>query len=410
MSQSRLPLEGVTVADFTTFLSGPYATQILADLGARIIKIEPLTGDTSRGVPPHYLEGESAYFLGMNRKKESIALNLKEERGQKIARDIISHCDVVIENYRPGVAARLGLDAEVIRTEQPHLTWASISGFGQYGQMRDFPAYDMIVQALSGGMSLTGDPDREPVRMGIPAGDLGAALFVNIGILAALFDRERTGTGRTIDVSMLDGQLSMLAYQATYALMTGNAPRAQGSRHDSIPTYRSFRGSDGRMFVVTAITDRMWRNFATVINRADLITDERFATADDRLTHKVELWPLLEEAVLARPAAEWVNLLMQDGVPTALIKNVPEALHDAETNGRGMILTVTGPVGEQLRAVDTPIRFNGGRDRDTAGYPPSLGGHSAQILKEFLLMNAQEIDALEDEGVIANNPAEAAMT
>lgn len=406
MFRQNLPLEGVTVTDFTTFLSGPFATQMLADLGARIIKIEPLTGDTARGIPPHYLEGESAYYLGINRSKESITLDLKKDEGQRIAQDLIRKSDVVIENYRPGVAARLGLDAEAMRSEQPGLIWASISGFGQYGEMRDGPAYDMIVQALSGAMSLTGEPGRDPVRMGAPVGDLVAGLYANIAISAALFEREKTGQGRTIDVSMLDGLLSMLAYQSTYALMSGVVPGPQGSRHDSIPTYRSFRAGDGRTLVVTAITERMWRDFATIVGRSDFTEDPRFTTADARLENKEELWELLEQALSARPAIEWVEKLNSHGVPAALIKNVPEALEDAERSGRDMILTLTGPAGEQLRTVDTPIRFDENQPR-IATYPPRLGEHTQSVLQEFLQYSDAELSSLEDQGVIADLPAHA---
>jgi CoA:oxalate CoA-transferase len=408
MPTQKPPLDGVTVVDFTTFLSGPFATQILADLGARIIKIEAPTGDNSRSIPPHYVDGESAYFLGTNRGKESVALNLKDERGRDIARTIIRGCDVVIENFRPGVASRLGLDAVTIRNEQPPLVWASISGFGQYGQTRDDPAYDLIVQALSGAMSLTGEPDGEPVRMGIPSGDLTASLFANIAIITALFEREKSGEGRTIDVSMLDGQLSMLAYQATYSLLTGVAPKGQGSGHDSIPTYRSFRAGDGRTFVVTAITDRMWRELADMVDRRDLLSDSRFTTPDLRLANKTELWPILVQAMTARPAAEWVEELMSRGVPAALIKTVPEALQDAEKNGRDMILTLTGSTGQQLRVVDTPIRFSG-QSTTNATYPPLLGEHTYKILNEFTRFSDDEISNLLNSGVVSVPESRAAL-
>lgn len=245
------------------------------------VTFETFTGDSSRSIPPHFINGESAYFLANNRNKSSIALDLKKPEGLAIALDLISRVDVVIENYRPGVSGRLGLDIAKIREEHPRLIWASISGFGQEGEGTRRPAYDMIVQALAGAMSLTGEAGRPPVRLGIPAGDLVAGLYAAIGILAAVRDQIEHARGRTLDISMLDGMLAMISYQATYSLLTGVAPQPQGSRHDSIPTYRAYRGGDGKQFVVTANTERMWRDMCVVIGRPELVRGQPLQGAGD---------------------------------------------------------------------------------------------------------------------------------
>ncbi|MDB5819276.1 MAG: carnitine dehydratase [Rhizobacter sp.] len=284
------PLAGYRVLDLTTFLSGPFCTQILADLGAEVVKLEAPEGDSSRAIPPHFVEGDSAYYLGINRNKQSLAVDMKNPDGLALVRKLIAEADVVVENYRPGVAMRIGLDIEALRKARPSLVWASISGFGQTGPWKDKPAYDMIVQALSGVMSLTGEPGRPAVRLGIPAGDMVAGMYAAIAINAALADRERHGEGRTIDVSMLDCQLAMLSYQSTYALVAGTTPHAQGARHDSIPTYRSFVARDGRELVVTANTERMWRGLCDGLGLGSLPPDPRFASGGKRLKNRHALW------------------------------------------------------------------------------------------------------------------------
>jgi crotonobetainyl-CoA:carnitine CoA-transferase CaiB-like acyl-CoA transferase len=264
-TNERPPLEGVRVIDLTTFLSGPSATQLLGDLGADIIKVESLDGDSSRAIIGPTVLGDSAYFLANNRNKRSIAIDLKSPRGLGVLKRLIAGADVVVENFRPGVTTRLGFDAETVVSTQPAIVWASISGFGQDGPLRDRPAYDMVVQALSGVMSLNGHPGSPAARLGIPVGDVVAGLYAVIGILAALQARHETGRGRIIDVSMLRGQLAMLSYQALYTHLDGVAPGPQGAGHDSIATYRTFKGGDGREFVVTANTPRMWEGLCRVL-------------------------------------------------------------------------------------------------------------------------------------------------
>jgi crotonobetainyl-CoA:carnitine CoA-transferase CaiB-like acyl-CoA transferase len=393
------PLAGYRILDMTTFLSGPFCTQILADLGAEVVKLEAPSGDSSRAIPPYFVKEESAYYLGINRNKRSVAVDMKRPEGMALTRSLIDAADVVVENYRPGVLARMGLDIEALRKARPELIWASISGFGQHGPWRDQPAYDMIVQALSGVMSLTGEAGRPAVRLGIPAGDMVAGMYASIAINAALADRERSGQGRTIDISMLDCQLAMLSYQSTYALVAGITPQPQGARHDSIPTYRSFVAGDGRELVITANTDRMWKGLCVALDREALTGDPRFATGALRLTNREALWPLLEEAFLARAAADWIEPLQREGVPVALIKNVPEALYDARAAGRGMVASLRDEAGDSIEVVGNPIKFSG-ETESPATYPPRLGADANHVLRAWLDMAPGDIQALTDSGAL----------
>lgn len=399
------PLTGYRILDLTTFLSGPFCTMILGDLGAEVVKVESPEGDSSRAIPPHFVGDDSAYYLGANRNKKSLAIDMKQPEGLALVKRLIAESDVVVENFRPGVAARIGLDIDALRVATPSLIWASISGFGQTGPWRDKPAYDMIVQALSGVMSLTGEPDRPAVRLGIPAGDMVAGMYAGIAINAALVDRERRGgrhgQGRVIDISMLDCQLAMLSYQSTYSLVAGITPRPQGARHDSIPTYRSFIGGDGRELVVTANTDRMWRGLCEGLGLTDLVADPRFASGGKRLANRDVLWPLLEAAFLSKPAADWIDHLNALGVPIALIKNVPEALEDARQAGRDMVVHLEDDAGHQADVVGNPIKFVG-EPAVAASYPPALGADAHAVLSDWLHWDADEVDALQEKGVISS--------
>jgi CoA:oxalate CoA-transferase len=394
------PLSGYRILDLTTFLSGPFCTQILADLGAEVVKVESPEGDSSRAIPPYFVGDDSAYYLGINRNKRSIAVDMKQPAGLELVKRLVAQSDVVVENFRPGVAARIGLDIAAFCAADARLIWASISGFGQTGPWRDQPAYDMIVQALSGVMSLTGEPGRPSVRLGIPAGDMVAGMYATIAINAALADRERSGQGRVIDISMLDCQLAMLSYQSTYSLVAGVTPQPQGARHDSIPTYRSFVAGDGRELVVTANTERMWRGLCEALGLPALVNDPLYATGAKRLENRDTLWRLLEKAFLARDAAAWIDPLVKKGVPVALIKNVPEALRDARASGRDMITTLVGADGETIDVVGNPIKFFGAQELP-ASYPPALGADAELVLNDWLGMATSEVQALHSAGVLA---------
>jgi CoA:oxalate CoA-transferase len=388
MTPLDAPLVGLQVLDLTTFLSGPYATQILADLGADIVKIEPPGGDSSRLIPPYFVDGDSAYFHSVNRNKRSVVADLKTASDLALVRSLAQVADVVIENYRPGTLARLGLDYAEVAATNPAVVWCSISGFGQDGPYRDRPAYDMIVQALSGGMSLTGLPDGPPVRSGIPLGDLAAGMFAAIGTLASLRQRADTGRGRHVDISMLDCQISMLSYQGAYHLLAGAMPGRQGRAHDSIPTYRGFTAADGVDIMITANTERMWQELCRVLDVTRLLNDPRFVDGAARQAHRGELEPVLEYAFLARTAAEWLPLLHAAGIPAAPVNTVADALDDQHVRHRRMVRDVEDDNGRpRLRLLGNPVKFcDSGSERPFRS-PPKLGQDRQQVVDDWLDTN-----------------------
>jgi CoA:oxalate CoA-transferase len=399
MTAQELPLNGLRVIDLTTFLSGPFATQTLADLGAEIIKIEARDGDASRHIPPYFVGDDSAYFLANNRNKKSVNINLKSAEGVHLLEQLIMKADVVVDNFRPGVTERLGLNVEEICARNSRLIWASISGFGQTGPWRDRPAYDMIVQALSGVMSLTGEPGRPAVRLGIPVGDLVAGMYAVIGILGALSSVRNSGRGRIIDVAMLDSQLAMLSYQAVYALVSGTTPKPQGAGHDSLVTYRSFRGGDNREFVVTANTERMWVGLCAALDLEELIDDPRYANAALRLEHREPLWQILEARFAEENAEFWVDKLVEHHVPSALIKTVTEALLDARRSDRGMVVHLEDTERGAFDAIGSPIKFID-TEPHPLRYPPRNGQDTQAVLSELLELTPLQFDRLRKAGVI----------
>jgi crotonobetainyl-CoA:carnitine CoA-transferase CaiB-like acyl-CoA transferase len=397
------PLNGIRVLDLTQFLSGPFATQVLADLGADIIKLEPPQGDPIRAVPPHFVDENSVYYLCINRNKRTVAVDMKVVQGRELVKRLALSSDIVMENFRPGVLDRLGLSADALREEKPSLIWCSISGFGQDGPYRNKPAYDMIVQALSGGMSLTGESDGAAVRAGIPIADLGAGLYSAIGILAALNRRHATGKGETIDISMLDCQAAMLCYQAAYYMHSGVVPGRQGRGHESIPTYRSFACKDGVAVVITANTERMWQGLARVLKREDLPADPRFATNKDRLAHRHALWPILDEAFRARNADEWLPLLEAEEIPVGVVNTLDRVVSDPQILYRDMVLSLEGPDGKRSGVMGNPIKL---KDADGEGenYPRDLGADTATVLSEVLELSGKEIaDLIAAKAIIAKD-------
>lgn len=391
------PLAGLRVLDLTQFLSGPYCTLILGDLGAEIVKVEPPQGDSSRHVPPHFVGDDSAYFLSINRNKKSIVLDLKSEEGRDLLRRLALVSDIVVENFRPGVLERLGVSPEALRQEKPSLVWCAISGFGQSGPYRDKPAYDMIVQALSGGMSMTGEKGRGAVRAGIPLGDLAAGMYAAIGILAAINRRHQTGQGEMIDISMLDCQAAMLSYQAAYHLHSGHVPDRQGSGHDSIPTYRTFTAQDGIEVVITANTERMWQGLCRALGVTHLIEDPRFLTNRERYKNRLELWPLLEAAFLAAPADDWVAKLEREEVPVGVVNTLDRVVNDPQILHREMVLALERD-GVGARVMGNPVKLAEAM-RAEHHYPPTLGADGDDILRDILNLGEDELADLRSKGV-----------
>jgi len=401
MQSSQPPLAGVRVLDMTQFLSGPFSTQILADLGADVIKLEAPQGDLARHIPPHFVGKDSVYYLSINRGKHSIVADLKTPDGVMLARKLALASDIVIENYRPGVLDRLGLPASELRREKPGLIWCSISGFGQSGPYRDKPAYDMIVQALSGGMSLTGEAGGHPVRAGIPIGDLAAGMYAVIAVLAALHRSKETGRGEYVDIAMLDCQAAMLCYQGAYYLHSGKVPGRQGRGHDSISTYRAFTAKDGVDVVVTANTERMWVGLCRALGLPELPDDPRFKTGQLRYDNREQLWPLLEKAFLAKTADEWVPLLEREEIPVGVVNTLDRVMVDPQINAREMIMDLAADDGRKVRVMGNPIRF----EEAAAGrplYPPAPGENSREILSRVLGLSAEEISGLAERKVIVD--------
>ncbi|MER1995245.1 MAG: CoA transferase [Arthrobacter sp.] len=378
-ANASLPLAGVRVLDLTGFLSGPFGTQILGDLGAEVLKIEPPAGDNSRTVPPHFVGDTSVYYLSTNRNKKSAVIDLKDPEGQRVVKALMAKSDIVLENFRPGALKRLGLDYATVAAGDPSVIWCSISGFGQDGPYAHRPAYDMIVQAYSGGMSLTGERGGPPVRAGLPIGDLTAGLYGVIAVLAALNRRAATGLGDYIDISMLDCQLAFLSYQGAYYLHSGKVPGTQGRSHDSIPTYRCFEASDGIEVAVTANTQKMWESLCQVLGLSELAKDERFLTLADRHRNRAELEPALEDAFLARGADEWVSLLTEAGVPVAPVNTVDRALADPQARHRNMVVELQDEHEGTIRVVGNPLKFRS-ISNQLLNFPPKLGEHTEEII------------------------------
>lgn len=393
MAAGQGALGHIRVLDLTVFLSGPYATQMLGDLGADVIKIEPMDGDQTRNLPPNFVGGDSVYYHSLNRNKRCVAVDLRTKEGQGLVRRFAATADVVIENNRPGGMAKYGLGYDDLARINPRLVYCSISGFGQDGPSRDMPAYDMVVQAISGGMSLTGEPDGRPVRAGVPIGDIGAALNAVIGILAALEARHHTGKGQYVDISMLDCQIAMLSYQAAYYLASGTVPKPQGRGHDSIPTYRSFTAGDGRDFVICANTDRMWRSLCTAVGRNDLGEDARLATRPKRYEHRQEIWDALEAAFRTKSAAEWVAILREAEVPVGEVNTLDRALANPQVREREMVVDIAGPDGLSVKVAGNPVKMPGYAPRPDR-FPPRHGGDTRAVLRGELGLSDAEVDAL----------------
>ncbi|MFZ0130110.1 MAG: CaiB/BaiF CoA-transferase family protein [Candidatus Dormiibacterota bacterium] len=397
-SPSSGPLAGVRILDLSRILSGPFATMVFADLGADVIKLEnPRTGDDTREWAPPYQGDQSAYFLSVNRNKRGIAVDLKSAQGREIALRIADRADIVVENFRPGTAGRLGLGYDDLSARNPGLIYASISGFGQTGPYASEPGYDAIAQALGGLMSVTGEADGEPVRVGNSAADLGASMWAAIGMLAALHARHTTGRGEWIDISLLDGQIASLTYLAGGYFASGEIPRRYGSAHPSIVPYQALRTADGHLMVAVG-NDTLWQRFAPLIGLPELVDDPRFVTNPQRVANRTALIPLIEDALAARGSAAWAEELAGVGIPAGAINAVDAALAHPQVQARDMVLTARHPTAGTLRMTGSPIKLS----QYTATVrrpPPALGQHTDEVLGEFGY-TAEDIAALRDAGVV----------
>ena len=392
------PLSGVRVVDLTRVMTGPYCTMMLGDMGADVIKVElPGKGDDTRAWGPPFQDGESTYFLSVNRNKRSIALDLKSESGKDALWKLIDGADVVVENFSPGTCGRLGFGYEAVRERNPGIVYASISGFGQTGPSANRTAYDLIVQGMSGMMSITGQPGGMPTKLGIPIADITAGMFAAYSVVAALFDRERSGEGRYIDVSMLGGQVALLTYQAGIYFATGETPVPLGNAHPIVAPYDTFKTADGYVNIAVG-NDSMWQRFCIAFGVEDATCDERFESNAGRITNKVALYEAVDRAIGSRPTDEVVNTLDAFGVPCGPIYDVEQVFSDPQADAAGLQQRSPHATLGSIQQTGFPYHLSG-NDLEIRHGPPTLGQHTREVLAE-IGYTGQEIERLIEEGAV----------
>jgi formyl-CoA transferase len=393
------PLEGFQVLDLSRVLAGPYCAMMLGDLGAEVIKVErPGTGDDTRAWGPPFTGGESAYYLCANRNKKSITVNLKTSAGQDIIRQLARSSDVLIENYKVGELAALGLGYEHLKLLNPQLVYCSITGYGQNGPDKDLPGYDFIIQGRGGVMSITGETDGEPMKVGVAVVDITAGLFAANAIQAALLARVKTGRGQAIDISLLDSQVAWLANVASSYLVSGQQPKRFGNAHPTIVPYQSFRARDD-FFCLAVGNDVQWRKLCEVLRRADLAEDERFRTNPARVQHRDQLIPLLQEVFVTEEIAFWLHEIALAGIPCGPVQTLDQVLVDPQVIAREMVWIVDHPTAGEVRLVGSPLKLS---DTPVASprHPPLLGEHTDEVLTTRLGYSVEQVTRLRAQGIV----------
>ena len=375
------PLTGIRVLDLSRVLAGPYCTMVLGDLGAEVIKVESPEGDETRSWGPPFAAGESAYYLCVNRNKRSMVVNFKTVEGQSILHELVKQSDVLVENFRPGTLARFSLDYGSVSAINPRLIYCSITGFGQTGPLRDRPGYDFMIQAMGGLMSITGEPDDEPMKVGVAVADLFAGQNAVIAILAALHARTQTAKGQHLDISLLDSQVAMLANVASNYLISGNLPKRYGNTHANIVPYQSFQASDA-WFVIAVGNDKQFSRLCEMIGKSEFDRDARFVTNSDRVEHRDELIALLKPIFLAKTASEWLSTLERAGIPCGPIHTLEKVFAEPQVDARQMLIHMQHPEIGDLRLVGSPLKFSD-TSVDYKLPPPRFGEHTEEILKEL---------------------------
>jgi crotonobetainyl-CoA:carnitine CoA-transferase CaiB-like acyl-CoA transferase len=385
-----LPLEGVRVLDISQVMAGPFACMLLGDLGADVIKIEPPgTGDQTRGSMGFKMKGaDSLGFLNMNRNKRSIALDLKTEAGKSVVLRLAKEADILIENYRPGALRRLGLGYEVLREVNPRLVYTSISGFGQTGPWADRPGFDLMAQAMSGVMSVTGYPDSPPVKAGVPVADIGCALFAIYATLAAYIGARNTGQGQHVDAALFDAAMAFSVWDICDYWGTGKPPQPLGTANKMTAPYQAMAAADG-WFVMGANNQKLWVQLCTLMDRRELLDDGRFSTIALRLAHRAELQDELERTFKTQPKDHWVDLLLAHGIPAGPILSYPEAFGSEHAAARGMRMEIDHPVEGSVPNIGFPVKLSG-TPQQVRRHPPLLGEHTAQVLAELGIGEAEQ--------------------
>ena len=393
------PLAGVRVLDLTRVVAGPYCSMFLGDLGAEVVKVEqPVAGDDTRGWGPPFAGGESAYYLSINRNKQSLTLDLKSQRAAEILRELAKVADVIIENFRPGTMERLGLGEKDLRALNPRLIYASLTGFGADGPMSDWPGYDLIVQAWGGLMSITGMPDGEPVKVGVAIIDLVAGLMLGKAITAALFAREKIGVGQRIDTSLLEAEVASLINVGSNYLVGGTIPTRWGNAHPNIVPYQNFKTADGYL-VIGVASEVIWKRFCQAVGRDELIEDTRFANNSKRVENRAALIGLLGEMFLQRSNEAWFKLLTGAEVPCAPVQSIDQVFQAPQVLHRDMLMEVEHPTAGRVRMAGIPVKFSV-TPASVRMPPPLLGQHNVEVLKNWLGMSAEAIDELKREKVL----------
>jgi CoA:oxalate CoA-transferase len=395
----RKPLEHIKVLDFTRVLAGPYCTMILANMGAEIIKVEkPGTGDDSRDYGP-FLNGQSAYFISINRGKKSLALDLKSEEGIDIIKELVKKVDVVVENFRPGTMEKLGIGYENLKKINQKIIYATMSGFGQTGPYSKRPAYDMIVQGMGGIMSITGQDEGEPVRVGTSIGDITAGMFGAIGILTALIDAGITGQGRMVDVGMLDGQIAILENAISRYTATGSVPKPLGARHPSIAPFEAYKTKDSYAIIACG-NDALWEKFCTLVGRSDLLEMQDFKTNGDRVRNVDKLKIFMNKIFITKTTEEWNSFLNKNGVPCSPINTIDKLFDDPQITARNMLVEVEQPKAGKLKISGNPIKLSGMDEEIPKGHAPFIGEHTKEILSNYIGLTVEQLEELIKHSVI----------
>jgi crotonobetainyl-CoA:carnitine CoA-transferase CaiB-like acyl-CoA transferase len=392
------PLENVKIIDLSRILSGPYCTMTLADLGAEVIKVEAPSGDDTRKWGPPFVNGESAYFLSVNRNKKSIVLNLKTGEGREILLKLVKDADVVVENFRPGTLDRLGIGFETLKSVNPGIILASISGYGQTGPYSQKPGYDVIAQGFGGLTSVTGEPGKPPVKAGFSVADIGTGMWAVIGIQAALLARSRTGEGQWIDVSLVDTMISWHTYLAGNYFASGKNPEPQGGAHPNIVPYQLFESADG-YFNIAVGNENLWARFCTVIGMADLKDHPDYATNSDRVINRDKLVPLLQDVFHTKTTKEWVAELEAASIPCGPVLKFSEIFEDPHVLAREQVVEVQHPTAGKVKMTGIPIKLSG-TPGEIKSAPPILGQDTREILSSLSGFTDAQIDALERGGVV----------